>query len=168
MTSWKRPRWFSLVSVGVFEVFIHLAEKKIAVTHFSCAPYRGMALDVMKPDSFKTTGKFVAMLFGFGFFLISSCHTWKISSDAVKFLLHAVFAPGWNCPLHQYPPLPSSYPPHQSNLCLQGQEMFIGKTAATAAYFIEYLNLLWRYIHRIITMTSCVYNSTVQASWSVK
>lgn len=37
--------------------------------------------------------------------------------------------------------------------------MFIGKTAATAAYFIEYLDLVWRCMVRVISMTSCVYNS---------
>lgn len=64
------------VSICVFEVFIHLAEKNFAISHFSCAPYRGMALDVMKPTSFKVTGKFVAVIFGFVylFFFLSSCH----------------------------------------------------------------------------------------------
>lgn len=62
--------------VGVFEVFIHLAEKKIAVTHFSCAPFGDRALGVTKPTSVKTTENFVAMSFGFVFFfLISLCHT---------------------------------------------------------------------------------------------
>lgn len=85
-------------------MFIHLAEKNFAISHFSCAPYRGMALDVMKPTSFKITGKFVAVIFGFVylfFFSFLMSHI-KISSDAVKFLLH----PDWYYPLHQYPLLP--------------------------------------------------------------
>lgn len=53
--------------MGVVEVFIHLAEKKIAVTHFSSAPYGDMVLGVTKPTSVKTTGKFVATIFGFVF-----------------------------------------------------------------------------------------------------
>lgn len=74
-------------------------------------------------------------------------------------LLRPAFTPDWYYPLHQYTLLPSVSAPHQSHASFQGQKMFTGNTAATAACFIEYLDLVWRCIFRVINMTSCVYNS---------
>lgn len=58
--------------MGVFEVFTHLAETlKIDCCYtFVVCSVRGMALDVMQPNNFKITGKFVAVPFFF-FFLMS-------------------------------------------------------------------------------------------------
>lgn len=163
MTSWRRPRWFSLVSVGVFEVFIHLAETLKIDYCYTFLMCRGMALDVMKRNCFKITGKFVAVFFFFFF----SCHTWRMSSNAVKFLSHPIFAPDWNHPLHQYHLLPSSSsPPDLAKIILVFQGTCLLEKLLPQLHVLWNTLIYWgnAYSESSVNVSSCVYGSIIQIS----